>query len=322
MGGGGSGVQRVGVGQPVLLRAQRGFLARLRVELLDLGEARPQLLGLGGAGAGLRRQRGELVEYLAVAAVGALVVGQDLGQHRAGVLVERLALTPGLEQLLLVGLPVHGNQVIGEVGEQGHRDRAAARESPGPPLARYGPGQHQGAVLVKVAARLFDLLRGLAARVGAEPPLDRGALRARPYPSRVAAPAEQQAEPGDDHGLTRAGLAGQGGKAGRKLEQRVIDDPEPGDAHFLKHDRQPSPSRPNPADPPSGKADFTAAAAQATDGPARCRSFTAAGTRSAGAPPIRSSVCLKCRPRGAIKQIFQPETGSAPTRPRTAVPGR
>jgi hypothetical protein len=102
VGGGGAGVQCVGVGQPVLLRAQGRCLARDRVELLDVHEACPQFLGLGGAGPRLRRQGGELVEHLAVPPVGVLVVGEHLGEDAAGVLVQRLALPAGLEQLLLV----------------------------------------------------------------------------------------------------------------------------------------------------------------------------------------------------------------------------
>jgi hypothetical protein len=87
-----------------------------------------QVLGFRRADAGLRGQYGQLVEDLPVAPVGALVVGQDLGQHRPGELVERLALPTRLEQLLLVGLTVHGDQVVGEVGEQRHRHGTAAGE--------------------------------------------------------------------------------------------------------------------------------------------------------------------------------------------------
>ena len=214
VGGGGGGVQLVGVGQPLLLGAQGRGLARDRVELLDLGQAGPELGRLGDPGAGLGGDLGQLGVRLAVAVVRALVVGQHLGQHRARELVERFALASGLEQLLLVGLAVHRHQVVGQVGEQRDRDRAAARERAGAPLPRHRPGQHQRAVLVEVAAGLLDLLRDLAAGVGAKPSFDRGALGARPDPGRVGAAAEQQAEPRDHHRLARAGLAGQRGEAG------------------------------------------------------------------------------------------------------------
>jgi len=97
VGGRGAGVQRVGVGQPLLFRAQGRRLARYRVELLDVGQARPQLLGLSGAGPSLRGQGRELVKNLPVAAVGALVVGEHLGEDAARVLVERLPLPARLE---------------------------------------------------------------------------------------------------------------------------------------------------------------------------------------------------------------------------------
>ena len=239
-----AGVQRVGVGQPLLLRAQRGLFAGLRLELLDLGEAGPEGFGLRRAGPRLRGQRHELLVHRPVPLERPLVVAEHHGKLGARVLVERLALPAWLEQLLLVGLAVHGDQVVGQVREQRHRHGAAAGERPGPALGRYRPGQHQRAVLVEFAAGLLDLPGDLAGRLGAEPALHGGALLAGPDPRRVRAAAEQQAEPGHHHRLARAGLAGQRGETGRQLEQRVVDDPEPGDAHFLKHDRQQSPSYP------------------------------------------------------------------------------
>ena len=212
--GGGGGVQPVGVGQPLLLGPERGGLARDRVELLDLDQPGPELGRLGGSLAGLGGDLGQLGPRLPVPVVGPLVVRQDLGQHRARELVERFPLPSGLEQLLLVGLAVHGDEVVGQVGEQRDRHRAAAGERARTPLPRHRPGQHQRAVLVEVAAGLLDLLRDLAAGVGAEPSLDRGALRPRPDPGRVGAAAEEQAEAGDHHRLARAGLAGERGEPG------------------------------------------------------------------------------------------------------------
>ena len=55
------------------------------------------------------------------------VLGQHGGQLVAGVPVQRGALPGRLEQLLLVGLAVHRDELVGEVGEQRHRYRAAAR---------------------------------------------------------------------------------------------------------------------------------------------------------------------------------------------------
>ena len=123
-------MQRVRVREPVFLGQQQGVLALGGLGPLDLGQAAPQILGLGRP---LTGRPGQLVEVgpdLAVPLVGPLVVGEDGVQLRPGEPVERLALPARPQQLLLVGLPVHGHQVVGQVGEQRDGDRPAAREGP------------------------------------------------------------------------------------------------------------------------------------------------------------------------------------------------
>ena len=68
--------------------------------------------------------------------------------------------------------------------------------------------------------------------------LDDDPVGAGAHEAGVAAPAEQQAEPGDDHGLARAGLAGEHGEPGVERQHRLVDDPEVADADLLDHARR------------------------------------------------------------------------------------
>ncbi len=222
VGGGGRRVQRVGVGQPVVL-GRRSSTSSPSAGLgpLDLLQAAAQVLGLAGPLAGLGGQLGQLGLHLLVLPVGPLVGGQQVGELRAAEPVQRLALPAGPQQLLLVGLAVHGDQVLGQVGEQGHRDRPAARRGPGPALGADRAAQQQRAALVvQVAAGLLDLPGHRAVRVDAQPALDRRPVGAGPDPGRVGPAAEQQAQAGDDHRLARAGLAGDHVEAGRRTPAR------------------------------------------------------------------------------------------------------
>ena len=58
------------------------------------------------------------------------VVRQQRGQLGPAEPVQRVPLPAGLEQLLLIRLPVHGHQIVGQHLQQRHRDRTPAREGP------------------------------------------------------------------------------------------------------------------------------------------------------------------------------------------------
>ncbi len=62
--------------------------------------------------------------------------------------------------------------------------------------------------------------------------LDQGARLAVTDGPGIGPPAHQQAEPGDDHGLARTGLAGDDAQPGSELEDGVPDDAEPAQAHL------------------------------------------------------------------------------------------
>ena len=83
-----------------------------------------------------------------------------------------------------------------------------------------------------------------------DPPLDDRRLGADPHQRGVGAPAEQQPQAGDDHGLARAGLTGHRGEAGRQLDDRVVDDPERPYPHLLQHGHDHTRSRPRATAPP------------------------------------------------------------------------
>ncbi len=232
------GVQRVGVTEPLLLGQQRGVLARDRRHPLDLVQRAPQVFRLGRPFPRPRGQLGQLGLHLPVPGVGALVVGHDGGQGRAGELVQRLPLLGGAQQLLLVGLAVHGHQVIGQADQQRHGHRAAAGVRPGPAFGRHRAAHDQGAaVVVQLAPGVKHLLRGGPVRLDPQPPFDGGPVRAGPDPCRVGPAAEHQAEAGHDHGLAGPGLAGHHGEPGRELKDGILDHPKAGDPDFLKHRR-------------------------------------------------------------------------------------
>ena len=234
---GGRRVQRVGVREPFVLRQQRRVLAGHRGGRLDLGQAEPQRLGLGGPLPLGQRQRLQLLADRPVPREGPPVVRQHGSQLGAAEPVQRIPLPPGLEQLLLIGLPVHGDQVVGQHLEQRHRHRTAAGERPRPAFGRHRAAEHEhGPVLIEVSPGLLDLPGHL--RRDQQPPLHGGPRRTGPHARRIGPPAEQQPERRHDHGLPGPGLTGERGESARQIQHRLVDDAEAADADFLKHARQ------------------------------------------------------------------------------------
>ena len=120
----------------------------------------------------------------------------------------------GRPQPRLVGLPVHRDQLVGELGEHRLRDRPATDER-----ARPARGAVRAAPTVRRSTRLpsssssapASAARSSAARAGGQhdPPLDRRRRRPDAHRRRVRLAAEQQVERGEHHRLAGARLARQ-----------------------------------------------------------------------------------------------------------------
>jgi hypothetical protein len=153
-------------------------------------------------------------------------------QRGAGVGVESLALRLRLEQAVLVGLPVHGDQRLPDARQRGGRDRGATQEAAGATLG--------GDLAAEQQQVTFDLTTVLVCNrgdlcTGADHALDAGGARSGAYGAGVGATAEQQPERGHQHGLAGAGLAGDHGQAGAELQHRLVDHPERADPDLLDH---------------------------------------------------------------------------------------
>jgi hypothetical protein len=117
---------------------------------------------LGGLGqlTGLRVPPLEVGGELPPALVGiavALQQGQVLGP---GVAVESSSLLGGPGQAQLVGLAVHREDPLGELGDHPDGNAAPAEERPGPSLGAHRAGEDQAAVLVGIRARVGGALPG------------------------------------------------------------------------------------------------------------------------------------------------------------------
>ena len=138
----GGRAQGVGEPEPALVGRQRGVLARLGGDRLDLAEPEAQQVGLLGPLPGVwrrpprararRRRGGGSRSAYVVSSAGDLLAAEP---------VERLALRPGLQQPVLVGLAVHGDERLGDLGERRDRHRGAADERAGAALGGDVAGQ-------------------------------------------------------------------------------------------------------------------------------------------------------------------------------------
>jgi hypothetical protein len=143
---------------------------------------------------------------------------------------------------------VHDDELLADLGEE-RRGRAPATDrraaaALGGELARDDE-LAPGAVTERV-----DVSPGIAHALGHgavgrdDPaPLDDRPLAALPHGTGVGARAEQQPERGDDHGLARARLAGDGREAGPERQRGVADHPEVADGDLLNHGRRAPSSR-------------------------------------------------------------------------------
>ncbi|EPJ36737.1 putative DNA repair protein RecN [Streptomyces afghaniensis 772] len=230
----GGGRQRLGVPQPLGLLGQLHVLAGPGLDGRDLVEPVAEHVGLLGP---LTRPRGDLVELGGDGPqplVGLAVLGQRHGDRVTGVPVERLPLPGQLEQPLLVRLPVHGHQLVGELGEHPHGHTAPAQVRPRAPLGGNGTADQQRPV-VELGPGLLGAYGGRGVVRDGDPPLHDGLPGPDPHESRVRTPAQQQPEAGDHHGLARTRLTGDRGEPGRQLDDSVVDHAERPYPHLLQH---------------------------------------------------------------------------------------
>lgn len=145
------------------------------------------------------------------------------------------ALGGGRLEADLLGLPVHDDEVVGEVSEHADRCSTTADDGAAATLGRDDATEQQLAV-VDVAAGLGHPVDDRP--VGGDQPatVDDGLTAARPDDAALGALAEQQPQSGDDHGLAGAGLAGDGGEAGAEGQSGATDHAEVADRDLLDHE--------------------------------------------------------------------------------------
>src|SRR5207342_3476967 len=205
-------------------------------QLRRLARARPDRLDL----AGLVREQIELALALSRGLlqvgggrsnVAQPSVGLPVGGERAEVSVARGAVEERglrlvLEEPQRAVLAVDLDQPGPELRERRRRGELAAD----PPTALpVGPERAREDHLAILGPRLRTLGR-------VEAGLDlRGAAPA--YELRAGAGAGHQRQRHRDHRLAGAGLAGEDGQAGRRLEVEIVDDPETADVQLAEHAR-------------------------------------------------------------------------------------
>ena len=197
-----------------------------------------------------------------------------------------------LPQPPLVGLAVHGHEHLAELAEHADRCGAAAdvgleRPSADTVRARTSPSATSPPRLGGAGSA------GWSPATSTTPSTT--ALRAPVRTSAgVGARAEQQPEPGHDHGLAGAGLPGDDVEAGAQLQHGVVDDTEVLDPDLPQHGASlgtgsVSPPRPSPT-------------AACTSRPDRPRSRRYAVRTGVGMPSARGLVAIPrrraARPRG------------------------
>ncbi len=143
MGGRRGDAQLVLGSEPLGEGGELGVLAGLRGDALDLGEGRPEVPRLRGAGVAVAGEVLELGPVRLPAPPHLPVVGEQAGHRRAGEPVEHLPLRGRRLQPQLLGLAVHGDELAAEVlqhpdGHGAARDRDAAAA-----LGRHGAADEQ-----------------------------------------------------------------------------------------------------------------------------------------------------------------------------------
>jgi hypothetical protein len=202
-------------GQELLLLGQPDLLVRVLeggpVELVDLEPQEVELAGPRPLVAAEGGQRG--------VDVGELGLGRDERREvDTAEAVEGGPLGRRRQQRLVGVLAVEIDEGGASLGQRRHRREPAVDVGPGAALGRHDASQH-------------DLL---TAGVD-EAPFDPGLGGPGADDARVGPPADEQVDGRHDERLAGAGLAGEGGGAGRQHERQVGDDAEVGDGELDEH---------------------------------------------------------------------------------------
>ena len=149
-------------------------------------------------------------------------------QLRPAGAVEQVSLRGGLQQPMLVRLPVDDDEGAGHLGEQARRHRRSPGRGTRPALDRDVPADDQ-LVVVEQPPGVRDppghlLVRSVARK--RQPSLDAGAWRAGTDERGIGSGAKQQPEGRHEHGLARAGLAGEHVQPRAERDRRVLDHAE------------------------------------------------------------------------------------------------
>jgi hypothetical protein len=213
--GGGRLLVRHRVGEDVLLGVEALVLVgSVDAGRVELGDLEPQKVDLARPGSVVAPQFGE-----------GRVDGGDRGARLgerfevdASEAIDRAALGGRAEQRLVGVLAVQVDEIGAQLRQRRCRRQAAVDVGPAAPDAGHDPSQHHLAV------------------AGDEPALDHGLVGPVAHDARIGAPADEQLDGLDQHGLAGAGLPGEGGHAGPEDERHVVDDAEVTDAQLGQHD--------------------------------------------------------------------------------------
>ena len=177
----GRGAQRVGVAEPLGLGVEGSSSPGSGATAsISSSPCRSTSAAWASSRAWLRRRSRSAAE-LPPALVGRAVAVEQRQVLGAGVAVQGTALLGRPGQPQLVGLPVHGEQPLGQLGDHPDRHAAAAEEGPRPALGAHRAGEDQAAVVVGVGAGVGGALprRGVRRAAAGGP---------RPRPGRRRGP--------------------------------------------------------------------------------------------------------------------------------------
>ena len=223
--------QRLDVTQALAFGAQVGRLLLAGLGGIDLRELEVEQVELALARAGQLPQLGERRLRLARHGVrrGDLRAAGEL--RVAAEAVEDVELSARERELAVLVLAVERDERLGQLAQVGDRRRAAVDERARAAVGADAAGEHD---LVGIGRQA---LAELAAQgVGQlEDALDVGLRRARPDDAGLRATAEQQVERVGEHGLARAGLAGQHVEPAREPQLGPLDEQEVLDTQLAEH---------------------------------------------------------------------------------------